>query len=235
MNDRVLVVQDDDATAASVAYALRAEGYEADIATDGFAGLEAVIMFGPDLIILDLMLPGLSGAEFILQAREKTGVPIIVLSVKNEEIDKVLALELGADDYVTKPFGMPELVARVKALLRRTREELAIKDQQTRFAAGRIEMDLARRTVTVNGREVYLPLKQFELLRLLIANNYRVVSRSEIIKALWGLDADVDAHSETLSVHVRWLRERIEENPSRPAYVRTVRGAGFRLADVCEE
>ncbi len=233
MREKILIVEDEAAIAESVAYALRTEGYDVQIAEDGLAGLSAVRTFGPGLIILDLMLPKLGGFDFTRLVRKESSVPIIMLTVKTEEIDKVVGLELGADDYVTKPFGMRELLARVKAVLRRIETARKREDEQYHMRVGRIEMDVARRVVKVNGEEVHLPLKQFELLKVLMANKDRVLTREELIKAVW--DTSSDSESGSLDVHVRWLREKIEENPSRPVYIRTVRGIGYRIVDIGEE
>ncbi len=231
MSDTILIVEDDSSVAESVAYALRAEGYQVHIAEDAPAGFVAAKSFDPSLIIMDLVLPGFSGNELIRQIRQTSGVPIIVLSVKSEEIDKVLALELGADDYVTKPFGMRELIARVKAVPRRVTKP-GRSEQGTNLLGSGVDMDTARRTVKIYGREVHLPLKQFELLKLLMANKNRVLTREELIKGVWGLTGDAETGS--LDVHVRWLREKIEDIPDRPVRIRTVRGIGYRFVDADE-
>ncbi len=233
MSDTILVVEDDPAVAESLGYALRAEGYEVQIATDGPTGLTAASSFDPKLIVLDLIRPDLSTTEFIGQVRKTSGVAIIVLSAKNEEIDKVVALELGADDYVTKPFGLRELVGRTRAVIRRVAKQARSEQAAPHLLGSGVDIDTARRTVKVNGREVHLPLKQFELLKLLMANKNRVMTREELHKDVWG----ISGHTETgsLDVHIRWLRVKIEDDADRPVRVRTVRGIGYRFVDVDEE
>ncbi len=232
MSDTILVVEDDTAVAESVGYALRAEGYEIQIAEDGPTGLAAAKSFDPKLIILDLVLPGFSGTDLIRQIRDTSGVPIIVLSVKSEEIDKVVALELGADDYVTKPFSMRELVGRAKAVIRRAAKQARSEQATTHLLGSGVDIDTARRTVKIDGRDVHLPLKQFELLKLLMANKNRVMAREELLENIWDISGNTETGS--LDVHVRWLREKIEDDPNRPVRVRTVRGIGYRFVDVDE-
>lgn len=224
---RILLVEDESAIADSVAYSLRNEGFEVEVAYDGLAGLSAYRSFSPELIILDLMLPKLSGLDLCRTIRKESSVPIIMLTAKTEEIDRVVGLELGADDYIPKPFSVRELIARVRAVLRRT-EAVREDDQQTRLVVGDIAMDLVRRRVTVAGETVHLPLKQFELLRALMVDAGRVVTREELFKTVWESDTAYD--TGTLDVHIRWLRERIESDPSRPRHIRTVRGVGYRIA-----
>ncbi len=230
MSDTILIIEDDAAIAESVAYALRAECFEVQVAGDGLTGLATARLFGPSLIILDQVLPGLSGTDLIRQIRDTSGVPIIVLSVKNDEIDKVLALELGADDYVTKPFGVRELVGRVRAVIRRAAKQSRSEQAPPHLLGSGVDIDTARRTVKVNGREVHLPLKQFELLKLLMANKNRVVPREELKMKVW--QESLDPESGSLDVHIRWLREKIEDDPDRPVRVRTVRSVGYRFVDV---
>ncbi len=232
MSDTILIVEDDASVAESVAYALRADGYEVQVATDGPTGLTAASSFDPKLIILDLIRPGLSNTEFIRQIRETSGVSIIVLSVKSEEIDKVVALELGADDYVTKPFGMRELVGRTRAVIRRAAKQSCSEQATTHLLGSGVDIDTARRTVKIDGRDVHLPLKQFELLKLLMANKNRVVPREELKMKVW--QESLDPESGSLDVHIRWLREKIEDDPNRPVRVRTVRSVGYRFVDVDE-
>ncbi len=228
MADRILLVEDEAAIADSVAYSLRGDGFEVETAPDGLAALSLFRSFSPDLIVLDLMLPKLNGLDLCRMIRKDSAVPIIMLTARTEEIDRVLGLELGADDYVPKPFSIRELIARVKAVLRRT-EHVPVSDERDILTVGEIEMDLARRRVTVRGEAVHLPLKQFELLKLLMANKDRVLDREELVKRVWETEAAYDTGS--LDVHIRWLREKIERDPSKPRYIRTFRGIGYRMTD----
>lgn len=228
MKHRILLIEDEVPIADSVAYALEQEGFEVQCAYDGLAGLSAFRSFYPDLIILDLMLPKLNGLDLCRTVRRESNVPIIILTAKTEEIDRILGLELGADDYICKPFSIKELIARVRAVLRRT-EAAREREDAVKFRVGGIELDAARRRVIVNGKQVHLPLKQFELLRVLMANKNRVVTREELLKKVWGTDSVSD--SGTLDVHIRWLREKIEPDPSRPRYIKTLRGIGYRMLE----
>ena len=226
MNHRILLVQDETAIADSVAYSLRNEGFQVEVAADGLAALTLFRAMAPDLIILDLMLPKLNGLDVCRVVRRESSVPIIMLTAKTEEVDRVVGLELGADDYVPKPFSVRELIARARAVLRRI-EGAQGEDQQTKLEVGNITIDLVRRRVSIDDRPVHLPLKQFELLRVLMSNKGKVVNREDLFWAVWDSDATYD--SGTLDVHVRWLREKIEADPSRPRYIRTVRGVGYRI------
>jgi len=223
---KILLVEDEAAIAESVAYSLQGEGFEVQTAPDGLEGLSAFRSFAPDLIILDLMLPKLNGLDFCRVVRKESSVPIIMLTAKTEEIDRIVGLELGADDYVPKPFSVRELIARVRAVMRRT-ESARGEDEQVRLHAAGIDMDLVRRRVLIDGRTVHLPLKQFELLRVLMSNKDRVVSREDLFRAVWDSDASYD--TGTLDVHIRWLREKLEDDPSAPKRVLTVRGVGYRI------
>lgn len=226
MGDKILLIEDETAIAESVAYSLKADAFEVEVASDGLAGLSTFRTFSPDLIILDLMLPKLNGLDFCRIVRKESSVPIIMLTARTEEIDRILGLELGADDYVPKPFSVRELIARVRAVLRRS-ESVQDVPQHTILEAGKINMDVTRRRVTVDGEIVHLPLKQFELLRALLINKERVLDREELFKMVWDNDAAYDTGS--LDVHIRWLREKIEPDPSHPQYIRTVRGIGYRI------
>ncbi|NLN75387.1 MAG: response regulator transcription factor [Armatimonadetes bacterium] len=226
MSYKILLVEDEAPIADSVAYSLKNEGFEVVVAPDGLAALSLYRSFGPDLIILDLMLPKLGGLDFCRMVRKESGIPIIMLTAKTEEIDRVVGLELGADDYVPKPFSVRELIARVRAVLRRT-EAARSQDNQTRLQAGDVTMDLVRRRISVRGQQIHLPLKQFELLRILIANKDKVVSREDLLKAVW--DTDTNYNTGTLDVHIRWLREKLETDPGRPEKIRTVRGVGYKI------
>lgn len=225
MSYKILLVEDETPIAESVAYSLKNEGFDVEMALDGLAAVSIYRSFVPDLIILDLMLPKLSGLDFCRLVRKESTTPIVMLTAKTEEIDRVVGLELGADDYVPKPFSMRELIARVRAVLRRT--EAADYDSQTRLQVADIDVDVVRRRVSVGGQPVHLPLKQFELIRLLLLNKDKVVSREELLRSVWGEDADKD--NGTLDVHIRWLREKLEADPSHPEKIRTVRGVGYKI------
>ena len=232
MTEKILLIEDESVIADSVAYSLKSEGFEVEIALDGLSGLSLYRSFAPDLIILDLMLPKLDGLDLCRIVRRESNVPIIMLTAKTEEIDRVLGLELGADDYVSKPFGVKELIARVRAVLRRT-EVGRREDEQASMEVGDITLDLARRRVTVHGETVHLPLKQFELLKVLAANKDKVISREQLFKSVWDAESTYDTGS--LDVHIRWLREKIETDPSNPRYIKTVRGIGYRIVSGAEE
>jgi DNA-binding response OmpR family regulator len=232
MNDRILLIEDEAPIAESVAYSLRAEGFVVETAGDGLSGLSAFRTFSPDLIILDLMLPKLSGLDFCRLVRRESNVPILILTAKTEEIDRIVGLEMGADDYLPKPFSIRELIARVKAILRRL-ESARDEESKAFLEVGGIQLDLAKRRVTLNGSQVHLPLKQYELLRALMTNRGRVLSREELFKRVWDADAVYDTGS--LDVHIRWLREKIEPDPSSPTYIKTVRGVGYKIVGEGED
>lgn len=227
MSYKILLIEDEAPIADSVAYSLRSEGFEVETAYDGLAGLSKYRSFSPDLIVLDLMLPKLSGLDLCRTVRKESSTPILMLTAKTEEIDRVVGLELGADDYVPKPFSVRELVARVRAILRRMESAKGDGDS-TRMQAAGITMDVVRRRVTVDGEMIHLPLKQFELLRVLMANKDKVVSREELFRSVW--DADTVYDTGTLDVHVRWLREKLEADPGHPRRILTVRGVGYRIS-----
>ena len=222
---RVLVVEDEKNLREPLVYLLQKEGYDVIEAEDGNVALENFHSFGADLILLDLMLPGLSGNEVCRSIRAESQVPIIMLTAKDTEIDKVVGLEIGADDYVTKPYSTRELLARMKAVLRRGAEPAAPEGSVLR--AGSVEMDLERHTVSVNGEKVAMPLKEFELLELLMENVNRVLTRGQIIDRVWGSNYFGD--TKTLDVHVKRVRSKIEEDPSRPRHLVTVRGLGYKF------
>jgi two-component system response regulator RegX3 len=227
MSARILLVDDEETLRTSLAFALEKEGYEVVTAADGPSGLAAAAASPPDLILLDLMLPGLDGLEVCRRLRAQSSVPIVMLTAKDQEIDKVLGLELGADDYITKPFSTRELLARMRAVLRRTRVEERPAEATGILAAGRVTLNLDRHEVSVAGKPVDLSPKEFQLLRLLMLHQGRVLSRETLIEEVWGDDFMGDV--KTLDVHIRWLREKIEVDPSRPEQIVTVRGAGYRL------
>jgi two-component system response regulator RegX3 len=222
---RVLIVEDEESIAEPLAYMLRKEGFEVTHAPDGPAGLRAFEREGADLVLLDLMLPGLSGTEVCRELRARSGVPVIMLTARDSEIDKVVGLELGADDYVTKPFSHRELVARIRAVLRR--QAPATADEESVVEVGPVRMDVARHLVTVDGTAVQLPLKEFDLLELLLRNAGRVLTRAQLIDRVWGSDYVGD--TKTLDVHVKRLRAKIEADPANPVLLLTVRGLGYKL------
>ncbi|MGH8903034.1 MAG: winged helix-turn-helix domain-containing protein [Egibacteraceae bacterium] len=225
---KVLVVEDSRSIVDALEYGLGAEGFKVVIATDGERSLALFERERPDLVLLDLMLPGLSGTEVCKRIRASSSVPIIILTAKDTEIDKVVGLELGADDYVTKPFSMRELVARVRAVLRRGREHDA-DDAATAVEANGIRIDPERHEVEVRGKRIELPPKEFALLKLLVRNAGRVLTRDVLIERVWGPDYVGD--TKTLDVHIKRLRSRIEPDPKEPALIITIRGVGYKLAD----
>ena len=222
---RVLVVEDEINLREPLVYLLQKEGYDVIEAEDGNTAVELFHSHNPDLLLLDLMLPGLSGNEVCRQIRSTSEVPIIMLTAKDAEIDKVVGLELGADDYVTKPYSTRELLARMKAVLRRGRE--VVQTESGLLKAGPVVMDIERHIVTVEGQQIQMPLKEFELLELLMENVNRVLTRGQIIDRVWGSNYFGD--TKTLDVHVKRIRSKIEEDPSRPKLLQTVRGLGYKF------
>lgn len=227
---RILIVEDEDSFSDPLSYSLRKEGYEVEVAATGTAGLAAFTASGADLVLLDLMLPGMSGTEVCREIRRTSSVPVIMLTAKDDEFDKVLGLELGADDYVTKPYSSRELLARIKAVLRRRGEQTGAEEDDGQLSAGGITMDVDRHVVTVRGTEVALPLKEFELLEMLLRNVDRVLTRGQIIDRVWGSDYVGD--TKTLDVHVKRLRAKIEQDPKAPVHLVTVRGLGYKFETV---
>ena len=223
---RVLVVEDEESFSEALSFMLRREGYEVGVATDGPAALDEFDRHGADLVLLDLMLPGISGTEVCRTLRQRSSVPIIMVTAKDGEVDKVVGLELGADDYVTKPFSSRELVARIRAVLRR-RGERDPEAAPTVLEEGPVRLDTERHVVTVRGRQVQLPLKEFDLLELLMRNAGRVLTRGQIIDRVWGLDYVGD--TKTLDVHIKRLRSKVEADPANPAVIVTVRGLGYKF------
>ncbi|MET4582616.1 two-component system response regulator RegX3 [Conyzicola nivalis] len=221
----ILIVEDEQSLSEPLAYLLEREGYETTIAADGPSAVAEFERNGADLVLLDLMLPGLSGTEVCREIRTRSTVPIIMLTAKDSEIDIVVGLELGADDYVTKPYKTRELLARIRAVLRRRIE--ADDDSDAVLEAGTVRMDVERHTVSVNGVETAMPLKEFELLELLLRNSGRVLTRGQLIDRVWG--ADYFGDTKTLDVHIKRIRSRIEAVPSEPAMLVTVRGLGYRF------
>ena len=222
---RILVVEDEESLSDPLEYLLTKEGFEIQVVDNG---LDAVIEFdrnGADLVLLDLMLPGQSGTEVCRQLRQRSSVPVIMLTAKDSEIDKVVGLEIGADDYVTKPYSARELIARIRAVLRRQGEpeELVASTVQ----AGPVRLDVERHTVSVHGEAVSFPLKEFELLEMLLRNAGRVLTRGQLIDRVWGSDYVGD--TKTLDVHVKRLRSKIEPDPAAPVHLVTVRGLGYKF------
>ena len=222
---RILLVEDEAALSEPLAYLLGREGYEIDVVEDGRAAVTAFLAEEPDLVLLDLMLPGMPGTEVCRQIRAVSTTPIIMLTAKDSEVDIVVGLELGADDYVTKPYSSRELLARIRAVLRRRMTEDPA--DASLLEAGTVRMDLERHTVEVQGAEIPMPLKEFELLELLLRNAGRVLTRGQLIDRVWGSDYFGD--TKTLDVHIKRIRSRIEENPSEPRMLVTVRGLGYRF------
>ncbi|MBH0023420.1 response regulator transcription factor [Salinibacterium sp. SWN248] len=224
---RILIVEDEPSLSEPLAFLLEREGYETTIAEDGLAGLAEFDRNGADLILLDLMLPGLAGTEVCREIRTRSSVPIIMLTAKDSEVDIVVGLELGADDYVTKPYSSRELLARIRAVSRRRAED--IDDTDSVLEAGGVRMDVERHTVSVDGKDVTMPLKEFELLELLLRNGGRVLTRGQLIDRVWG--ADYFGDTKTLDVHIKRIRSKIETTPSQPTMLVTVRGLGYRFED----
>ncbi|GLX10295.1 response regulator transcription factor [Microbispora sp. NBRC 16548] len=222
---RVLVVEDEESFSDALSYMLRKEGYEVAVAATGPDALDAFDRNGADLVLLDLMLPGLPGAEVCRSLRQRSKVPVIMLTAKDSEIDKVVGLELGADDYVTKPFSSRELVARIRAVLRRQGDIEEVESAV--LTGGPVRMDVDRHIVAVRGQQVQLPLKEFELLEVLLRNAGRVLTRGQLIDRVWG--ADYVGDTKTLDVHVKRLRAKVEADPSNPRCILTVRGLGYKF------
>lgn len=224
---RVLIVEDEESFADPLAFLLRKEGFSTAVATTGSEALEEFDRNGADIVLLDLMLPGMGGTDVCKQLRARSAVPVIMVTARDSEIDKVVGLELGADDYVTKPYSARELIARIRAVLRRGGEvdgDAAIGPSV--LEAGPVRMDVERHTVTVAGHEVGLPLKEFDLLEYLLRNVGRVLTRGQLIDRVWG--ADYVGDTKTLDVHVKRLRSKIEPDPSSPQHLVTVRGLGYK-------
>jgi two-component system, OmpR family, response regulator RegX3 len=224
---KILVVEDEQSLREPLVYLLKKEGFETIEAADG---TEAIAQFDKgdiDLVLLDLMLPGISGNEVCRLIRQTSQVPIIMLTAKDSEIDKVVGLEIGADDYVTKPYSTRELLARMKAVLRRNTEMVPLPEVQGVIEIGSVRMDVDRHIVTVHGEKVSMPLKEFELLELLLENANRVLTRGQIIDRVWGSNYFGD--TKTLDVHIKRIRSKIEDDPARPVHLLTVRGLGYKF------
>ena len=224
---KILIVEDDPAIADSVAYTLRQEGFETVVTRDGPTGLAESLAGRPDLVILDLMLPGMDGLDVFRALRRHSAVPVVMLTAKAAESDRVAGIELGADDYIVKPFYMRELVARVRMVLRR--DDGAVREEDEVLRVRDLVVDRAGRTVTVAGREVNLTPQEFALLECLARNRGRALTREVILEQAWGESEYIDPR--TVDVHVRWLRQKIEEQPAEPRRLVTVRGVGYKLAE----
>ncbi|HEV8557226.1 MAG TPA: response regulator transcription factor [Actinophytocola sp.] len=224
---RVLIVEDEESFADPLAFLLRKEGFTAAVAGTGQQALEEFDRNGADIVLLDLMLPGMSGTDVCKALRQRSAVPVIMVTARDSEIDKVVGLELGADDYVTKPYSARELIARVRAVLRRGGEAGDGELLPQVLAAGPVRMDVERHVVTVDGAEISLPLKEFDLLEYLLRNVGRVLTRGQLIDRVWG--ADYVGDTKTLDVHVKRLRSKIEPDPSSPRHLVTVRGLGYKF------
>ena len=222
---RIMLVEDEASLSEPLAFLLQREGYEIDVVEDGPSAVAAFDRDGADLILLDLMLPGLPGTEVCREIRTRSAVPIIMLTAKDSEVDIVVGLELGADDYVTKPYSTRELLARIRAVLRRRVDTDDLSDSM--LEAGDIRMDVERHVVTVRGEDIAMPLKEFELLELLMRNAGRVLTRGQLIDRVWG--ADYFGDTKTLDVHIKRIRSKIEAVPSEPKALVTVRGLGYRI------
>lgn len=224
----VLIVEDEESLADPLAFLLRKEGFETTIVNDGPSALAEFDRSGADIVLLDLMLPGMSGTEICKVIRAKSSVPVIMVTARDSEIDKVVGLELGADDYITKPYSARELIARIRAVLRRG--GVVADDDDAAIGVlevGPVRMDVQRHTVTAAGNEVTLPLKEFDLLEYLLRNSGRVLTRSQLIDRVWG--ADYVGDTKTLDVHVKRLRSKVEPDPSQPRHLITVRGLGYKF------
>lgn len=227
----VLIVEDEAALAEPLAFLLKKEGFEVRIAADGPTALAEFEANDVDIVLLDLMLPGMSGTEVCKNIRLRSNVPVIMVTARDSEIDKVVGLEIGADDYVTKPYSSRELIARIRAVLRRGGEPEFEEEEleEDVLRGGRVVMDIERHVVTVDGDPVSMPLKEFDLLEYLLRNSGRVLTRGQLIDRVWG--ADYVGDTKTLDVHIKRLRSKIEVNPSRPSHLVTVRGLGYKFED----
>lgn len=229
MSTRVLVVDDEESFVDALSVGLRNEGFTVDVARDGAEALEVFDDVRPDVVLLDVMLPRLSGLDVCRELRSRSSVPILMVTARDDEVDAVLGLELGADDYITKPYSLRELIARMRAALRRAQTNPALDDllSRTTLDVGDVTLDPERHEVVVRGEQVHLPLKEFELLEALMSHAGRVVTRDSLIDQVWGPDYVGD--TKTLDVHIKRLRARLEEDPSQPTRIATVRGVGYRF------
>ena len=229
---RILIVEDEESYREPLVYQLTREGYDVSAAATGEEGLELFTQGGIDFVLLDLMLPGIDGISLCRRIREQSRVPIIMLTAKSAEIDKVVGLEVGADDYVTKPYSFRELLARIRAVMRRNNpdgDEGGAGTEELTLKVGDIEMQVGQHAVTVRGESVFFPLKEFDLLEYLMRNKGRVLTRRQLIDRIWGSDYVGD--TKTLDVHIKRVRSKIEEDPAHPRYITTVRGLGYKIDD----
>jgi two-component system response regulator RegX3 len=224
---KILIVEDESSFSEALAYLLGKEGFEVSVAEDGRAALTTFAKEGADLILLDLMIPEVSGVDVCRTIRSTSQVPIIMLTAKDAEIDKVVGLELGADDYVTKPYSSRELIARIKAVLRRGISDSELHGDLEVICVGPIRLDTARHQASINGNPIALPLKEFELLEFLMRNSGRVLTRSQLIDRVWG--GDYFGDTKTLDVHIKRLRSKLEVEPANPVLIQTIRGLGYKL------
>lgn len=227
MNEKILLVEDEKTLAKALKFSLEKEGFMVDVAYDGEEALQALSQETPDLLILDLMLPKVDGYEVCRRLRRKSDLPIIMLTARNEDIDKILGLELGADDYMTKPFNTRELLARIKAILRRA-GQLELAGRKT-ISMGDLKVDLIRHRVTMEEREIPLTAREYALISFLASNPGRVYSREQLLEEVWGYEFCGDAR--TVDVHIRHLREKMEKQPAEPHYILTVWGTGYKFRE----
>lgn len=223
---KVLVIEDEESFREALEFILTKEGFQIQCAASGTEGISAFEKYQPDIILLDLMLPGMSGTDVCKAIRTKSNVPIIMLTAKDAEVDKVVGLEVGADDYVTKPFSSPELIARIRAVLRRGSGEVQGVDEDV-IELGPIKLDIARHSVQVSGQEVTMPLKEFEVLEYLMENAGRVLTRGQLMDRIWGSNYVGDG--KTLDVHIKRIRSKVEIDPANPKLLHTVRGLGYKF------
>jgi two-component system OmpR family response regulator len=224
MSKKILLVEDDETLLGVLKYNLEKEGYQVATSTDGANALEVFRKFTPDMVVLDIMLPGLDGFEVCRILRKESSVPVLMLTAKTQEVDKVIGLELGADDYMTKPFSIRELSARIKAILRRSETPLETSDK---LVSGDLVVDLKEHKVKLSDKEIELSPKEFDLLAFMMRHKKRVFSRSYLLDKVWSYDFEGD--ERTVDVHIRWLRQKIETDPSQPKRLLTVRGSGYKF------
>jgi two-component system OmpR family response regulator len=224
MSKKILLVEDDETLLGVLKYNLEKEGYQVATSTDGANALELSRKFTPDMVVLDIMLPGLDGFEVCRILRKESSVPVLMLTAKTQEVDKVIGLELGADDYMTKPFSIRELSARIKAILRRSETPVETSDK---LVSGDLVVDLKEHKVKLSDKEIELSPKEFDLLAFMMRHKKRVFSRSYLLDKVWSYDFEGD--ERTVDVHIRWLRQKIETDPSQPKRLLTVRGSGYKF------
>lgn len=225
----ILVVDDEQTYRETLTFKFKRDGYDVVTAADGAQAIDVFNEKNPDVVLLDLMLPGFGGEEVCRRIRAHSNVPIIMLTAKDDEIDKIVGLEVGADDYVTKPYSYRELLARVRAVLRRSKRDVAEKDYEDILEVGSVRMNCTKHEVSVNDEPISMPLREFELLELFMRNSGRVLTRGQILDRIWG--ADYIGDTKTLDVHVKRIRSKIEEDPKEPQLVVTVRGLGYKMSD----